>query len=343
MDTAWRAILLDRKDMEKQDVLKVSNLVKYFKIKKGFLGRFSKKKQEYIYAVNDISFSVGEKEILGFIGESGCGKSTMSRSILRLIEPSSGEILFNGEDLLALNHEELREHRRFMQMIFQDPFGSLNPRRTVSETLRQTVRIHKLASTIAEEDKLIREAMEEVELFPVEEYWDKFPALLSGGQQQRVSMGRVIILRPGFVIADEPVSMLDVSVRIGVLKLLLKMKEKYNISFIYITHDLSTARYVCDRIAIMYLGKIVEIGPTEEILANPKHPYTQALIHAVPDIDPTVKVKDIPIKGYVPVVPGESSNCSFHPRCPYADERCSREIPKLKEAGESHEVACFNR
>jgi len=343
MDTASRATLLDRMNMENNEVLKVSNLVKFFKIKKGFFARLAKSKQEFIYAVNDISFSVGEKEILGFIGESGCGKSTMSRSILRLIEPSSGEILFDGKNILSLNHEELRQHRRFMQMIFQDPFGSLNPRRTVSDTLRQTVRIHKLASTIAEEDKLIKEAMEEVELFPVEEYWDKYPALLSGGQQQRVSMGRVIILRPKFVIADEPVSMLDVSVRIGVLKLLLKMKEKYGISFIYITHDLSTARYVCDRIAIMYLGKIVEIGPTEEILADPKHPYTQALIHAVPDIDPTVKVKDIPIKGYVPVVPGESSNCSFYPRCPYADEQCSKEIPELRDIGDSRRVACFHR
>ncbi len=329
--------------MKKHEVIKVENLTKYFKIKKGFLSNFSKSKQEYIYAVNNISFSIGEKEILGFIGESGCGKSTMSRSILRLIEPSSGTISFKGEDILALNSKDLRKYRRKMQMIFQDPFGSLNPRRTVADTLRQTVKIHKLAETIDEEDKLIKEAMEEVELIPVEEYWDKYPALLSGGQQQRVSMGRVIILKPEFVIADEPVSMLDVSVRIGVLKLILKMKEKHNISFIYITHDLSTARYVCDRIAIMYLGKIVEIGPTEEILANPVHPYTQALIKAVPDIDPTVKVKEIPIKGYVPVVPGEGVNCSFYPRCPYADEQCNNEMPTMKKVGDDHFVACFKR
>ena len=329
--------------MKKHEVIKVENLTKYFKIKKGFLSNFSKNKQEYIYAVNNISFSIGEKEILGFIGESGCGKSTMSRSILRLIEPSSGTISFKGEDILALKSKDLRKFRRKMQMIFQDPFGSLNPRRTVADTLRQTVRIHKLAETIDEEDILIKEAMEEVELIPVEEYWDKYPALLSGGQQQRVSMGRVIILKPEFVIADEPVSMLDVSVRIGVLKLISKMKEKHNISFIYITHDLSTARYVCDRIAIMYLGKIVEIGPTEEILTNPVHPYTQALIKAVPDIDPTVKVKEIPIKGYVPVVPDKESKCSFHPRCPYADEQCNNGIPVMKKIGEEHYVACFKR
>ncbi len=327
--------------MNRKEIVSVTHLKKYFKIKKGFFGRFRKGEQQYIHAVDDISFSVGEKEVLGFIGESGCGKSTMSRTLLRLLEPTSGSIMFNGEDLLALDSRELRKHRRYMQMIFQDPFGSLNPRRTVSDTLRQTVRIHKLASTIAEEDLLIREAMEEVELLPVEEYWDKYPALLSGGQQQRVSIGRVIILRPAFVIADEPVSMLDVSVRIGVLKLLEKIKEKYTISFIYITHDLSTARYVCDRIAIMYLGKIVEVGPTEEILANPVHPYTQALIAAVPEIDPTVKVKDVPIKGYVPVVPGESSNCRFFPRCPYAENQCNTEEPAMHKVGENHFAACF--
>ncbi len=329
--------------MKRKEIVRVENLKKYFKIKKGLFGRFKKGEQQYIHAVDDISFSVGEKEVLGFIGESGCGKSTMSRTLLRLLEPTSGSIIFNGEDLLTLDSKELRKHRRYMQMIFQDPFGSLNPRRTVSDTLRQTVRIHNLASTIEEEDILIREAMEEVELLPVEEYWDKYPALLSGGQQQRVSIGRVIILRPKFVIADEPVSMLDVSVRIGVLKLLEKIKQKYSISFIYITHDLSTARYVCDRIAIMYLGKIVEIGPTEEILANPVHPYTQALITAVPEIDPTVKIKDVPIKGYVPVVPGESSNCRFYPRCPYADDQCSEESPSMREIGKEHYVSCFKR
>ncbi|RKX93290.1 MAG: oligopeptide ABC transporter ATP-binding protein [Spirochaetes bacterium] len=327
--------------MNRKEILHVENLKKYFKIKKGLLGYLKKSDQEYIHAVDDISFSVGEQEVLGFIGESGCGKSTMSRVLLRLIEPTSGTIIFDGVDLLSLDKEDLRKHRRFMQMIFQDPFGSLNPRRTVSDTLRQTVRTHHLAATIAEEDKLIRQAMEEVELVPVEEYWDKYPALLSGGQQQRVSMGRVIILHPKFVIADEPVSMLDVSVRIGILELLEKIKQKYTISFIYITHDLSTARYICDRIAIMYLGKLVEIGPTEEILAHPVHPYTKALIAAVPEIDPTVKVKDVPIKGYVPVVPGESSNCRFFPRCPYAFEKCSTDSPVMQKIGKDHFAACF--
>jgi len=327
--------------VKEQEILRVEDLKKYFKIKRNALEKLAPKEQKYIHAVDGISFTVGEKEVLGFVGESGCGKSTMSRTILRLIEPTAGNIYFNGKDITAMRRHELRRNRRYMQMIFQDPFGSLNPRRTVSETLRQTIRIHRLVNTVEEEDNLIWKTLEEVELNPPDLYWDKYPASLSGGQQQRVSIGRVLILRPKFVIADEPVSMLDVSVRIGVLKLLLKIKEKYNISFIYITHDLSTARYVCDRIAIMYLGKIVEIAPTEEILQNPVHPYTNALLTAVPDIDPNIQVHDVPIKGFVPVIPGESAVCRFYPRCPYSMEKCGEEEPELLEYSKGHFVACF--
>ena len=329
--------------MKEQEVLRIKNLRKFFKIKKSLLERLAPKGQKYIRAVDGINFTVGKKEVLGFVGESGCGKSTMGRTILRLVEPTEGSIYFNGKDVAAMGRKELRKGRRYMQMIFQDPFGSLNPRRTVAETLRQTIRIHKLTDTTKKEDNLIWQALEEVELYPPDVYWDKYPASLSGGQQQRVSIGRVLILRPRFIIADEPVSMLDVSVRIGILKLLLKIKEKYEISFIYITHDLSTARYICDRIAIMYLGKIVEIGQTEEILHNPLHPYTNALLTAVPDIDPNVKVKDVPIKGYVPVVPGESVSCRFYPRCPFSMEKCSNEEPGLVEYFKSHSAACFLR
>ncbi len=327
--------------MNEQVVLRVENLKKYFKIKKNLLEKLAPKGQRYIHAVDGISFSVGKKEVLGFVGESGCGKSTMSRTILRLIEPTEGRIFFEGKDIVSMNRRSLRKYRRYMQMIFQDPFGSLNPRRTVSETLRQTIRIHKLVDTIEEEDRLIWQTLEEVELNPPDVYWDKYPASLSGGQQQRVSIGRVLVLHPKFIIADEPVSMLDVSVRIGVLKLLLKIKEKFGISFIYITHDLSTARYICDRIAIMYLGKIVEIGPTEEVLHNPIHPYTKALLTAVPDINPDVQVEDVPIKGYVPVLPGENAACRFYPRCPYATESCSLEEPPLVEYSTGHFAACF--
>ena len=293
-------------------------------------------------AVDDISFSLGQKEILGFVGESGCGKSTMSRTILQLVEPTGGKVYFKGTRVDALSRKQFKPYRRKMQMIFQDPFGSLNPRRTVSEILRQTIKIHNLAKDRDAEDALIRKTLEEVGLNPVEEYWNKYPKLLSGGQLQRVSIGRVLVLQPEFVIADESVSMLDVSVRIGILDLLFKMRDKHGISFIYITHDLVTARYICDRIAIMYLGNIVEIGPTEEIINNPKHPYTQALITAVPVPDPTAEIPDLPIKGYVPITPEDIIGCcSFALRCPHARKKCRSEKPQMIRVGDEHLASCF--
>ena len=321
-------------------VLRVAGLKKYFPLHRSLIATLSAKGRDYVRAVDDISFDIRRKEILGFVGESGCGKSTMSRVILRLIEPSGGKIVYEGTDLTTLNRKQLKAARRKMQMIFQDPHGSLNPRRTVADILRQTVKIHKLASAESEENELIRSTLEEVELRPPESFWDRYPDLLSGGQRQRVGIGRVLILQPKLLIADEPISMLDVSVRIGILDLLLKMKEKHGISFIYITHDLATARYICDRIAIMYLGKIVEIAATEEILSNSIHPYTSALIEAVPVTDPTVKIHDVPIKGYVPLVPEDYKGCRFHPRCPYAVDRCRQEEPDLTEVRPNHRVAC---
>jgi len=285
---------------------------------------------------------LGKKEILGFVGESGCGKSTMSRTILQLLEPTGGKIYFKGTRVDTLSRKQFKPFRKKMQMIFQDPFGSLNPRRTVSEILRQTNKIHNLAKDRPAEDALIKKTLEEVGLNPVEEYWNKYPQLLSGGQLQRVSIGRVLVLQPELVIADESVSMLDVSVRIGILDLLFKMRDKHGISFIYITHDLVTARYICDRIAIMYLGNIVEIGPTEEIINNPKHPYTQALITAVPVPDPTAEIPELPIKGYVPVTPEDTINsCSFALRCPQAKKNCRLEKPQMIRVGDGHLASCF--
>jgi oligopeptide/dipeptide ABC transporter ATP-binding protein len=321
-------------------VLRVTGLKKYFPLHRSLIATLSAKGTEYVRAVDDISFEVRRNEILGFVGESGCGKSTMSRTILRLVEPSGGKIYYRGTDLTTLNRRQLKGTRRMMQMIFQDPHGSLNPSRTVADILRQTVRIHNLASGEAGENELIRNTLEEVELRPTESFWDRYPGLLSGGQRQRVGIGRVLILQPKLLVADEPISMLDVSVRIGILDLLLKMREKHGISFIYITHDLATARYICDRIAIMYLGKIVEIAPTEEILSNSIHPYTNALIEAVPVTDPTVKIHDVPIKGYVPLIPEGFRGCRFHPRCPYAVDQCRQEEPELVEIAPNHRVAC---
>ena len=328
--------------MNQDAVLTIENLKKHFPLRKGLLAALSKGGQSHLRAVDNISFSLGKKEILGFVGESGCGKSTMSRTILQLLEPTGGKIYFKGTRVDTLSRKQFKPFRKKMQMIFQDPFGSLNPRRTVSEILRQTIKIHNLAQDRTAEDALIKKTLEEVGLNPVEEYWNKYPQLLSGGQLQRVSIGRVLVLQPEFVIADESVSMLDVSVRIGILDLLFKMRDKHGISFIYITHDLITARYICDRIAIMYLGNIVEIGPTEEIINNPRHPYTQALITAVPVPDPTAEIPELPIKGYVPVTPEDTIGCcSFALRCPHAKKKCRLEKPQMIRVGDGHFASCF--
>jgi len=328
--------------MNPEPVLTIENLKQYFPLRKGLFASLMNGEQSYLRAVDDISFSLGEKEILGFVGESGCGKSTLSRTILKLIEPTGGKVSFKGTRVDAMSRKQFKPFRRKMQMIFQDPFGSLNPRRTVSEILRQTIRIHHLAKDSAAEDALIRKTLEEVGLNPVEEYWNKYPKLLSGGQLQRVSIGRVLVLQPEFVIADESVSMLDVSVRIGILDLLFKMRDKYGISFIYITHDLVTARYICDRIAIMYLGKILEIGPTETIINHPCHPYTRALISAVPVPDPTAEIKELPIRGYIPITPDDTiDTCNFAPRCPERNKLCRSGKPEMVQVGEGHFVSCF--
>jgi len=329
--------------MNQDAVLTVENLKKHFPLRKGLLSSlFKRGRQSHLRAVDDISFSVGKKEILGFVGESGCGKSTLSRTILQLVKPTGGEVYFKGTRVDTLSRKQFKPWRKKMQMIFQDPFGSLNPRRTVSETLRQTIRIHNLAEDRAAEDALIKKTLEEVGLNPVEEYWNKYPKLLSGGQLQRVSIGRVLVLQPELVIADESVSMLDVSVRIGILDLIFKMREEYDISFIYITHDLITARYICDRIAIMYLGNILEIGPTEEIINNPRHPYTKALITAVPVPDPTAEMPELPIKGYVPTTPDDTLGCcSFALRCPDGSKRCRSGEPQMIRVGDGHFASCF--
>jgi peptide/nickel transport system ATP-binding protein len=329
--------------MTNNALIRVEHLKKYFPVRKGLFSSFaSGAKRSYVRAVDDISFMLKKREILGFVGESGCGKSTMSRTILRLTEPTKGKVFFGDSEIMSLDKKAFKAYRPKMQMIFQDPFGSLNPRRTVADTLYQTIKIHNLADSKPQVASLIQKTLEEVELKPADQFWDKYPALLSGGQLQRVSIGRVLVLQPSFVIADESVSMLDVSVRIGIMDLLLRMRDKFGISFVYITHDLVTARYICDRIAIMYLGKIVEIGPTEEIVHTPRHPYTQALIAAVPDPDPTAELPDLPIKGYVPMALDDTfSGCKFYLRCPHSSNQCREQYPEMQEVGEGHQVSCF--
>jgi len=319
----------------------VEGLKKYFPVRTGFFASLFSRKKEYVRAVDDISFSISKAEILGLAGESGCGKTTTGRTILRLTEPTAGKVYLNGIDVFSLDKSELKKMRLKMQMIFQDPYESLNPRRTVVDTIKQPIGIHGLASSENEKKELIKKTLEEVELRPADEFLDRYPNMLSGGQRQRVAIARSLVIRPELMIADEPVSMVDVSIRSGILRLLLKLKDDIGISFLYITHDLATARYICDRIAIMYLGKIVEIGKTDMVIDKPIHPYTQALTSAVSEPDPTVKWGPLPIKGEIPPNPIDMpAGCRFHPRCPYTTKECSEKEPQLVGVGHDHYVAC---
>jgi len=325
--------------MENKEVLKVLDLKKYFPVGRSLFS--FREKGKHVHAVDGISFSLIKGEILGLAGESGCGKTTTGKAILRLIEPTGGKIFFEGTDILSISKRQFKSYRRHMQMIFQDPYESLNPRRTVADTVRQPIEIHKLVKTESDKKSLIKETLREVGLNPPEEFLDRYPHMLSGGQRQRVAIARAVVLRPKIMIADEPVSMLDVSTRSSILRLIEKLRDDMGISFIYVTHDLATARHLCNRIAIMYLGKIVELGLAEKIIMDPLHPYTKALIAAMPIPDPAVKINEIPIKGEVPlnaidIPPG----CRFHPRCPYAEAICHKEEPQLTEVESGRYVAC---
>lgn len=317
-------------------VVKVKNLKKWFPVRTGIIQDLFSRKKRYVKAVDGVSFDIKKREIYGLAGESGCGKTTTGRVILRLLEPTEGEVYLGKQNIFTLTKRQLNEFRRKAQIIFQDPYESLDPRMNIFNFIAEPLVVHNIGN----EDELVANALKTVELNPPEEFFYRFPHELSGGQRQRVAVARAMILNPEFIIADEPVSMLDVSIRSSILKLMFKLRDEMGISYLYITHDLATARQVCDRIAIMYLGKFAEEAVTEELLKEPLHPYTQALIAAVPIPDPTARKSKVAISGEIPSPIDLPPGCRFRPRCPYAMDICQREEPSLVEVESNHKVAC---
>ncbi len=304
------------------ELLKIENLKKYFPVKGGLFDR----RKAILHAVDGVSFHINRGETLGLVGESGSGKTTLGRTILRLTEPTSGRIEFEGRDILAMKGEELRRLRRDMQMIFQDPYASLNPRMTVEEIIGEAFTIHRIVRG-RERQERVKELLDVVGL-PANSI-NKYPHEFSGGQRQRIGIARAIALKPKFVVADEPLSALDVSIQAQIMALLKEIQKGFNITYLFITHDLRVVRYITDRVVVMYLGKVMEIAPTDKLYKGYTHPYTEALLSAIPVADPGIKKKRILLKGDIPSPVNPPSGCVFHTRCVYAKERCSNEVPQL--------------
>ncbi|MGZ4031854.1 MAG: ABC transporter ATP-binding protein [Tumebacillaceae bacterium] len=315
-------------------ILEVKGLKKYFPIDSGMLG----KSDAYVKAVDDVSFVVEEGETLGIVGESGCGKSTTGRSILRLLEPSGGDVIFQGQNLATLKNDEMRKVRRDLQIVFQDPFASLNPRMTVGKILEEPLKIHKLGGSAAERREKVLEILKIVGL--TEYHYNRYPHEFSGGQRQRIGIARALITQPKFIIADEPVSALDVSIQSQILNLMKDLQEQFKLTYMFISHDLSVVRHICDRVGVMYLGRMVELAPKHKMYENPSHPYTQALLSAVPHPNPHVKRERILLTGDVPSPANPPSGCTFHTRCHACMDICKTTRPELKEVSDGHFVAC---
>ena len=317
-------------------LLEVRNLRKYFPIRGGVLSRVVAN----VKAVEEVSFNVKPGEVVGLVGESGSGKTTAGRAILRLIEPSGGEVVFNGTDVTKLSKSQMREYRKEMQIIFQDPFASLNPRMTVGDIIGEAFTIHKLARGREKEER-VASLLEKVGLSP--SHMRRYPHEFSGGQRQRIGIARALAVDPQFIVADEPVSALDVSIQAQVVNLLQDLKEELGLTLLFIAHDLSVVEYISDKVVVMYLGRVMEIAPAQELYANPVHPYTEALLSAVPIPDPTVKRNRVILQGDIPSPINPPSGCVFRTRCPLAVDECAKVVPPLEEVSPGHFKACIRR
>jgi oligopeptide transport system ATP-binding protein len=315
-------------------LLEISDLQKHYPVRSGILRR----KVGAVHAVDGVSFAVGVGETLGLVGESGCGKSTVARSILRLVEPTGGSIRLNGLDITHLGKAELRPHRRSMQIVFQDPFASLNPRMTAGDIVGEPLIVHGLAAGNAKRER-VAELFDQVGLRP--DQMQNYPHQFSGGQRQRICIARALSLGPSLIVCDEPVSALDVSIQAQVINLLIDLQRKHDFSYLFIAHDLAVVAHISHRVAVMYLGRIVEIAEKRELFANPRHPYTQALLGSVPVANPRTKRLTPLIDGDVPSPINPPSGCAFHTRCRYAMERCRVDTPRLAGVGAQHQVACW--
>lgn len=315
-------------------VLKVDRLVKHFPIKRGFI---TSRTIGHVRAVDDVSFEIGRGETLALVGESGCGKSTTGRLILRLIDPTSGSVTFQGNDIATLPKRELRRMRRHIQLIFQDPYASLNPRMTVDDILSEPLQLHGLAKGTEKADR-VRELLQTVGLLP--EHARRYPHQFSGGQRQRIGIARALAVSPDVIVCDEPVSALDVSIQAQVVNLLQDLQERFGLSYLFIAHDLAVVKHISHRVAVMYLGKLVEIADKRRIYARPLHPYTQALLSAIPKPDPTMDRTRIILTGDVPSPINPPQGCRFNTRCSFAQDRCRQEEPVLRDAGDGQRVAC---